>query len=59
MEAKASGWDRMSNGDLLKVAEEATFDLLLTTDQRIRYQQNLIGRRIAMLVLWVARSGPE
>lgn len=50
-EAKARGWDRLNNGDLLNVAEEAAFDLLFTTDQRIRYQQNLTGRRIAIVVL--------
>jgi hypothetical protein len=50
-EAKARGWDRLNNGDLLDVAEEAAFDLLLTTDQRIRYQQNLTGRKIAIIVL--------
>jgi len=33
------------------VAEEASVDLLFTTDQRIRYQQNLAGRKIALLVL--------
>ena len=49
--AKARGWDRLSNGDLLRFAEEAGFDLLLTTDQRIRYQQNLGGRKIAIVVL--------
>jgi len=50
-EAKAKGWEQLSNGDLLQVAEEAGFDLLLTTDQRIRYQQNLTGRKIAIVVL--------
>ena len=49
--AKAKGWDRLTNGDLLNVAEEAAVDLLLTTDQRIRYQQNLTGRKIALVVL--------
>jgi len=49
--AKARGWDRLNNGDLLRAAEEAAFDLLLTTDQRIRYQQNLTGRKIAIVVL--------
>ncbi len=49
--AKARGWDRFNNGDLLKAAEEAAFDLFLTTDQRIRYQQNLGGRKIAIVVL--------
>ncbi len=50
-EARDRGWDRISNGELLKVAEEAGFDLLLTTDKGIRYQQNLSGRKIAILVL--------
>lgn len=49
--AREQGWDTLSNGLLLSAAEEAGFDLLLTTDQRIRYQQNLQGRRIAILVL--------
>ena len=43
--AKARGWDRLSNGELLKMAEAAAVDLLITTDQKIRYQQTLqIGR---------------
>ncbi len=45
------GWDRISNGELLNLAEAAGFDVLLTTDKRIRYQQNLTGRRIAIVVL--------
>ena len=49
--AKARGWDRLNNGDLLEAAETAAVDLLLTTDQRIRYQQNLAGRKIAIVVL--------
>ena len=44
------GWGALKNGDLLRVAEEQ-FDLLLTADQNLRYQQNLKGRRIAILVL--------
>ena len=48
--AKARGWDRLNNGALLKSAEEAAIDLLLTTDRRIRYQQNLTGRKIAIVV---------
>ena len=35
-EARERGWDRISNGELLKAAEEGGFDLLLTTDKRIR-----------------------
>lgn len=49
--AKARGWDRLNNGALLQAAEEAAVDVLLTTDQRIRYQQNLRGRKIAIVVL--------
>jgi hypothetical protein len=49
--AQAKGWDTLSNGALLTAAEEAGFELLLTTDRRIRYQQNLRGRRIALVVL--------
>ena len=49
--AQAKGWDRMSNGALLTAAEEAGFDLLVTTARRIRYQQNLSGRKIAIIVL--------
>jgi hypothetical protein len=49
--AKTRGWDRLANGDLLKAAEEAGFHALLTTDANIRYQQNLQGRRIAIVVL--------
>ena len=47
--AAQEGWDRLKNGDLLAAAEEAGFDILLTTDKNIRYQQNLSGRKIAML----------
>jgi hypothetical protein len=49
--AQSRGWDRLSNGALLNAAEEAALDLLLTTDRRIRYQQNLTGRKIAIVVL--------
>ena len=40
----------MKNGDLIAQAE-AEFDLFITSDQNIRYQQNLAGRRIAILEL--------
>lgn len=51
MEAIARGWDRLANGALLQAAEEGGFDLLLSTDKNIRYQQNLQGRRIAIVIL--------
>lgn len=44
-------WTTLENGQLLDAAEAAGFDLLLTTDQNIRYQQNLAARRIAIVVL--------
>jgi hypothetical protein len=50
-EAIERGWDRISNGDLLTTAEAAGFELLLTTDKNIRYEQNLKGRNIAIVVL--------
>jgi len=53
--AKDRGWDTLSNGDLLTAAEEAGFDLLLTADKNIRYQQNLQGRHIALVVLSTPR----
>lgn len=51
VEAVARGWDTLANGELLTVAEEAGFDLLLSTDKNIQYQQNLKGRRIAIVIL--------
>ena len=49
--AFARGWDRLDNGELLKVVEEEGVEVLLTTDQKIRYQQNLTGRKIAVVVI--------
>jgi hypothetical protein len=45
------GWDRLVNGELLAAAEQADFDLILTADKNLRYQQNLSGRRISIVVL--------
>ena len=50
-EAIDRGWDRVSNGELLKAAEAAGFEILLTTDKNLRYQQNLANRQIAIIVL--------
>jgi hypothetical protein len=44
------GWDRLENGRLLAAAE-THFDVMITSDQNIRYQQNLEARRIAIIVL--------
>jgi hypothetical protein len=49
--ARSKGWGTLSNGALLDAAEEAAFDVLLTTDRRIQYQQNLRVRGIALVVL--------
>ena len=45
------GWAQLGNGDLL-IAAEASFDVLVTTDRNLRHQQNLSGRRLAILTLW-------
>jgi putative NIF3 family GTP cyclohydrolase 1 type 2 len=49
--AKERGWDRLTNGDLLASAEEAGFELFLTADKNLRYQQNLSERKISIIVL--------
>jgi hypothetical protein len=49
--ARQIGWHELKNGELLSEAEQAGFDLLLTSDKNIRYQQNLSGRKIAIVVL--------
>ena len=49
--ARQQGWDTLANGELLRVAEEAGFDILLTADQNLVYQQNLEGREIAIVIL--------
>ncbi len=45
------GWAELTNGELLRTAEDSGFDLMITTDRGIRYQQNLGGRRLALLVI--------
>ena len=45
------GWNALENGELLAAAELAEFEVLVTTDQNLRYQQNLQDRRIAVVVL--------
>ena len=54
-EAREHGWDRLENGDLLNAAEQAGFDVLVTPDQNICYQQNLKGRKLALVVLGKGR----
>ena len=59
-EARELKWEEISNGDLLKLAEGAGFELMVTTDKNVRYQQNLAARKIAIVVLgnspwWLVR----
>jgi hypothetical protein len=49
--AQELGWGRLKNGILIEKAEQAGFDVFLTADQNLKYQQNLRTRRIALLVL--------
>jgi hypothetical protein len=46
------GWRELENGDLLREAEAAGFDLLIVCDKNLFYQQNLADRRLAILELW-------
>ena len=48
--AHEMGWSTLTNGELLAAAE-ASFDALITTDQNLKYQQNIRGRVLAILVL--------
>jgi predicted nuclease of predicted toxin-antitoxin system len=50
-EAVERGWERLKNGDLLTASEDAGFDVFVTSDKNIRHQQNLAGRKIAIIVL--------
>jgi hypothetical protein len=49
--AHERGWGELKNGDLLKMAEQEGFEAIVTTDQNLRYQQNLKDRRLLILVL--------
>jgi len=49
------GWSTLSNGALLDAAEASSFDVFITTDQRLRHQQSLCGRRLAIIVLPTTR----
>jgi hypothetical protein len=49
--AAEEGWDRLVNGDLLKAAGDEGFEVLVTADQSLEYQQNLKGRKLALIVL--------
>ena len=49
--AAERGWESLANGDLMDRAEQEGYELLITTDQGIKHQQNLAGRRLAVIVL--------
>ena len=49
--ANEKGWSALLNGQLLRAAQDAGFDVLLTTDTNLPFQQNLEGRQIAVVIL--------
>ncbi|MBI3758689.1 MAG: hypothetical protein HY269_02925 [Deltaproteobacteria bacterium] len=51
MRADELGWQGLENGALLDAAEAAGFDLLLTCDQNVPYQQSLASRKLAVVIL--------
>ena len=56
--AYEEGWDTLKNGELLAIAEANDFNILLSTDQHLKFQQNLQGRKIAIVVL-LSTSWPK
>jgi hypothetical protein len=48
--AAEMGWDELENGNLIRAAEEQ-FEAIVTSDQQWKYQQNLSGRKLAIVVL--------
>lgn len=59
------GWAELTNGDLLQSAEHTGFAVMVTADKNLTYQQNLSGRRLAIVVLstnrWIVvkTCGPQ
>jgi hypothetical protein len=47
--ARSMGWGEITNGDLIRAADEVGFVIMITCDRNIRYQQNLAGRQIALI----------
>lgn len=52
------GWSTLKNGDLIREAEAAEFDVLVTTDSNLKYQQQVRGRAIGIVVL-MSTSWPK
>ena len=53
--AHEKGWSQLQNGDLITAAEQSGFEVFVTTDKNLKYQQNLSGRSIAIVVLLTTR----
>jgi hypothetical protein len=45
------GWSALKNGELLKACEDNGFEVLVTADKTLPYEQNLSGRKIALVCL--------
>lgn len=45
------GWELLENGELIREAEEDGYEIIVTTDQNMRYQQNLASSQLAIIVL--------
>jgi predicted nuclease of predicted toxin-antitoxin system len=56
--AHERGWSKLTNGELLDVAEQQDYDVLVTTDANLKHQQNLTIRRLGFVVL-VSTSWPR
>jgi predicted nuclease of predicted toxin-antitoxin system len=52
------GWSTLTNGDLIRAAEGEGFQVFVTTDGNLKYQQNLAGRRIAIVAI-LSTSWPK
>lgn len=50
VEARLQGWATLQNGDLIQAAERSSYDLLITADKNIQYQQNFANRKLAIQV---------
>ena len=49
--AYEKGWSKLRNGALLDTAEREGYEVLVTTDTNLKYQQNLTTRRVGIVVL--------
>ncbi len=49
--ARELGWTELENGDLIATAQREGFNVVITCDKQIQYQQNLAGRKISIIVL--------